>query len=95
MATSALSHPESHSHLPFLNAIAVTFNVAVSEKIECFAFVHEHRTINSTRRAALGPIEGEIPATTAAVTMGNPEVTSIVDMEGRVRVFLLKVAVLN
>ena len=95
MANSALSDPESHSHLSFLNAIAVTFNVAVSKKIECFAFVHVHRTINSSRRAALGAIEGEIPATTAGVAMGNPQVTSIVDMEGRVRVFLLKVAVLN
>ena len=95
MATSALSHPESHSHLPFLNAIAVTFNVAVSEKIECFAFVHEHRTINSTRRAALGPIEGEIPATTAGGTVMYHEVASKVDMECGVCVLFHKVTALH
>ena len=52
-------------------------------------------TVNSSWRAALGSIEGEIPATTTVVTQGIPEVTSIVDMEGRVRVFLYKVTVLK
>ena len=56
---------------------------------------HVECTVNSSRRAALGSIKGEIPATTAVVTSVNPEVTSIVDMEGSVRVFLHKVTVLN
>ena len=91
----ALSNPECYSHLSFLNVIAVTFNVAVTVKIVVSACLHVECTVNSSRRAALGSIKGEIPATTAVVTIANPEVTSIVDMEGSVRVFLHKVTVLN
>ena len=91
----AFSNRESHSHLSFLNVIAVTFNVAVTVKIVVSACCHVECTVNSSRRAALGSIKGEIPATTAVVTKANPEVTSIVDMEGSVRVFLHKVTVLN
>ena len=95
MACDALSNPECHSHLSFLNVVAVTFNVAVTVKIVVSACIHIECTVNSSRRAALGSIEAEIPATTAAVTSVNPEVTSIVDMEGSARVFLHKVTVLN
>ena len=95
MACDALSNPESHLHLSFLNVIAVTFNVAVTVKILVSACIDIVCTVNSSRRAALGSIEVEIPATTASVTYANSEVTSIVDMEGRVRVFLYKVTVLN
>ena len=95
MSCDALSNRESYSHLSFPNVIAVTFNVAVMMKIVVSAFIHVECTVNSSRRAALGSIKGEIPATTAVVTIANPEVTSIVDMEGSVRVFLHKVTVLN
>ena len=95
LACDALSNPESHSHLSFLNVIAVTFNVAVTVKIVVSACLHVECTVNSSRRAALGSIEAEIPATTAVVTSVNPEVTTIVDMEGSVRVFLQKVTILN
>ena len=95
MSCDALSNPESHSHLSFLNVIAVTFNVAVTVKILVSACIDIECTVNSSRRAALGSIEVEILATTASVTYANSEVTSIVDMEGRVRVFLYKVTVLN
>ena len=95
MSCDALPDRESHSHLSFLNVIAVTFNVAVTETIVVSACSHVECTVNSSWRAALGSIEAEIPATTAAVTSVNPEVTSIVDMEGSVRVFLHKVTVLN
>ena len=91
----AFSNRESYSHLSFLNVVAVTFNVAVTVKIVVSACLHVECTVNSSRRAALGSIKGEIPATTAVVTIANPEVTSIVDMEGSVRVFLHKVTVLN
>ena len=91
----ALSNPESHSHFSFLNVFAVTFNVAVTVKILVSAYLHVEFTVNSSRRAALGSIEGEIPTTTAVVTVMNSQVTSIVDMEGSVRVFLHKVTVLN
>ena len=64
-------------------------------KIVVSAYCHVECTVNSSRRAALGSIKGEIPAATAVVTVVDPEVTSIVDMEGSVRVFLHKVTVLN
>ena len=64
-------------------------------KIVVSACLHVECTVNSSRRAALGSIEAEIPATTAVVTSVNPEVTTIVDMEGSVRVFLQKVTILN
>ena len=95
LSCHALSNRESHSHLSFLNVIAVTFNVAVTVKIVVSACIHVECSINSSRGAALGSIEGEIPATTAVVTVVNPEVTSVVDMEGSARVFLHKVTVLK
>ena len=95
VSCDAFSNRESHSHLSFLNVVAVTFNVAVTVKIVVSACLHVECTVNSSRRAALGSIKGEIPATTAVVTIANLEVTSIVDMEGSVRVFLHKVTVLN
>ena len=95
ISCDAFSNQESHSHLSFLNVVAVTFNVAVTVKIVVSACSHVECTVNSSRRAALGSIKGEIPATTAAVTVVDPEDTSIVDMEGSVRVLLHKVTVLN
>ena len=93
--SGTLSNPEPHSYLSFLNVIAVTFNVAMTMKIVVSAYSHVECTVNSSRRATFGSIEGEIPATTAVVTVVNPEVTSIVDMERSVRVLLHKVTVLN
>ena len=95
MACDALSNRESHSHLSFLNVVAVTFNVAMTVKIVVSACMHIECTVNSSWRAALGSIEAEIPSTTASVTYANPEVTGIVDMKGSVQVFLHKVTVLN
>ena len=95
MSYDTLSNRESHSHLSFLNVIAVTFNLAVMMTIAVSTCCHVECTVNSSRRAALGSIKGEIPATTAVITKANPEVTSIVDVEGGVRVFLHKVTVLN
>ena len=51
-------------------------------------------TINGPRRAALGAIEGEIPATTAAGTVIYLEVASKVDMECRVCVLFHEVTAL-
>jgi len=84
VALVAVSNPESHSHLSLVNAIAVTFNVAMTVKIVAPSGSHVECTVNRPRRAALGAIEGEIPAATAAVTVVNPEVTSKVNMEGSV-----------
>ena len=64
-------------------------------KIVVFACSHVEYSVDSSRRAALGSIEAKIPATTAVVTSINPEVSSIVDMEDSVRVFLYKVTVLK
>ena len=77
-----------------MNVITVTFNVAVTVKIVVPASVQVECTINRPRRAALGAIELEIPAVTAAVTEGNPEITSKVDMEGSVCVLLHEFTVL-
>ena len=94
MAHVAVSNPESHSHLSLVNVITVTFNVAVTVKIMVPACLHVECTVNRPRRAALGAIEGEIPAATALVTVVNPEVTSKVNMEGSVCVVLHEVTVL-
>ena len=71
-----------------MNVITVTFNVAVTVKIMVPSSQHVECTLNRPRRAALGAIELEIPAATAAVTVVNPEATSKVDMEGSVSVLL-------
>jgi len=95
MAIVAAANPESHSHLSLLDVITVTFNMSVTVKIVVLAGLQVEHAINGTRRAALGSIEGEIPTTTAAVTVSNPEVTSKVNMEGSVCEVLHKVAVLR
>ena len=63
-------------------------------KIVVPAGSHVECTVNRPRRAALGTIEREIPAATAAVTVVNPEVPSKVDMEGSVFVVLHEFTVL-
>ena len=95
VASGTLSNPESHSHLSLVDVITVTFNMAVTEKIVVLAGSHVERAINGARRAALGVIEGEIPTTTAAVTIINPEVSSKVNMEGSVCEVLHKFTVLQ
>ena len=94
VASGALSNPEPHSHLSFVNVITVTFDVAVTEKIVVLADSHVECTINGTWRTALGAIESEIPAVTAEITAVDPEVTSKIDMKGSVCVFLHEFAVL-
>ena len=88
------SNPESHSHLSFVNVIAVTFNVAMTVKIVAPSSCHVEYAVNRPRRAALGAIEGEIPAAAAVVTVVNPEVTSKVNMEDSVCVVLHEITVL-
>ena len=95
MASVATSNPESDSHLSLVDVTTVTFNMAVTVKIVVLAGLHVERTVNGTRRAALGAIEGEIPTTTADVTSMNPEVTSKVNMEGSVCEVLHKFTVLQ
>ena len=95
MACVATSNPESHSHLSLVDVITVTFNMAVTVKIVVLAGSHVEHTVNGARRAALGVIEGEIPTTTAVVTVSNPEGTSKVNMEGSVCEVLHKFTVLQ
>ena len=95
VASVTTSNPESHSHLSLVDVITVTFNMAVTVKIVVLAGSHVERTVNGARRAALGAIEGEIPTTTADVTISNPEATRKVNMEGSVCEVLHKVAVLQ
>ena len=95
MASVATTNPESHSHLSLVDVITVTFNMAVTVKIVVLTGLHVERTVNGSRRAALGAIEGEIPTTTAVVTSINPEVTSEVNMEGSVGEVLHKFTVLQ
>ena len=92
----ALSYPESHSHLSFVNVIAVTYNEPMAVKIarRALACCHVECTVNKPRRTALGAIEREIPAATAVVTVVNPEVPSEVDIEGSVCVVLQEFTVL-
>ena len=80
------SNPESHSNLPFLNVGTVTFNMTmIVEIVVNIAWCSNiEYAINGPRRAALGAIEGEIPATTAAGTVIYLEGASKVDMECRV-----------
>ena len=64
-------------------------------KVVVLAGSHVVETLDRSRRAALGAIEGEIPTATAVVTSINPEVTSKVNMEGSVCEVLHKFTVLR
>ena len=95
MASVAATNPESNSHLSLVDVITVTFNVAVTIKIEVLAVCHVEQTVNGARRATLGAIEGEIPTITAIVAVMTSEVTSKVNMKGSVCELLHKVTVLQ
>ena len=95
VAIGTLSNPESHLHLSLMDVIAVTLNMAVTQKILVLAGCHVERSVNGARRAALGAIESEIPTTTAFVTVSNPKVTRKVNMEGSVCEVLHKFTVLQ
>ena len=69
--------------------------MAVTVKVVVLAGSHVVETLDRSRRAALGAIEGEIPTATAVVTSINPEVTSKVNMEGSVCEVLHKFTVLR
>ena len=73
----------------------MTFNMALTVKIEVLAACHVKHTVNGARRAALGAIEGEIPTITAAVTVMTSEVTSKVNMKGSVCELFHKLTVLQ
>jgi len=78
-----------------VDVITVTFNMEVTVKVVIVAGSRVDRTVNGARRAALGAIKGEIPTTTAVVTVSNPEVTCKVNMEGSVCEVLHSSAVIN
>jgi len=88
VARGTFSNPESHSHLSFVNVVAVTFNMAVAVKVVANSFCHVECTINGPRRAALGAIKGKKPTTATAITVVSPEVTSKINMESSVCVVL-------
>ena len=94
--STTISNPESHSNISFLNVVTVTFYMAVIVEIvvNITWCPNVEYTLNGPRRAALGAIEGEIPATTAASTVIYFEVASKVDMEYRVCVLFHKVTAL-
>ena len=95
MASVATSNPESHSHLSLVDVATVTFNMALTVKIEALAVCHVIHTVNGARRAALGAVEGEIPTITAIVTVMTSEVTSKVNMKDSVCELLHKDTVLQ
>ena len=66
--------------------VQIVFNIAWCSNVEY--------TINGPRRAALGAIEGKIPATAAAATVIYLDIASKVDMEYRVCVLFHKVTAL-
>ena len=90
------SNPESHSNLSFLNVGTVTFNMTmIVEIVLNIAWCSNiEYAINGPRRAALGAIEGEIPATTAAGTVRYLEGASKVYVECRVCVIFHEVTAL-
>ncbi len=69
--------------------------MAVTVDVAALALCHVEHTLNRSRRAALGAIEGEIPTATAVVTSMNPEVSSKINMEGSVGEVLRKFTVLQ
>ena len=95
MARVAASNPESHSHLSLVDVATVTFNMALTVKIEDLDVCHVIPTVNGARRAALGAVEGEIPTITAIVTVMTSEVTSKVNMKDSVCELLHKDTVLQ
>ena len=59
-AIVAASNPEPNSHLSLVNAVTVTFNMAVTVKVAAVVGVHVVQTLNRSTGAALGAIKGEI-----------------------------------
>ena len=78
---ATIPNPESHSHLPFLDIVTVTLNMADTVRIlGCSSQVNN--SINGQGSCTFSTVESEIPAFAAIDTACDSKNTSPVNMEG-------------
>ena len=83
--SSTIGDRESHSHLAFVDVVAVPLNMADTTRIFTTSFIHEQNTINWKGAWTFSTVESEIPAFAAAVAVRDSKNASPVNMERCVR----------
>ena len=89
-----ITNPQSHVHLPFVDVVAVPFNMADAVGILRLCFPQEHDTVNWQGSCTFSAVESEIPAFAAPGAAFNSQCTSPVNMEGCVSQVLCEHTVL-
>ena len=82
---SAVTDPESHAHLSFMDVITVPLNMADAMKIFITARRHVDNSVNGQRSRTLSAIESEVPTFAAAVAALNSQYSRPVNMKGSIR----------
>ena len=83
--SGAISDPESHAHLSFMDVITVPLNMADAKEIFIAACLHVDDSVNGQRSRTLSTIESEVPTFAAAIAGVNSQYTRPVNMKGSIR----------
>ena len=70
--SGAISYPESHAHLSFMDVITVPLNMADAKEIFITACRHVDNSVNGQRSRTLRAIESKVPTFAAGIAAGNP-----------------------
>ena len=87
---SAVTDPESHAHLSFMDVITVPLNMADAMKIFISTCPHVDNSVNGQRTRTLGAIESKVPTFAAGIAAVNSQCTRPVNMKGSIRKVLGK-----
>jgi len=70
--SGAISDPECHAHISFMDVITVSLNMADAMEIFITACLHVDNSVNGQRSSTLRAIKSEVPTFAAAIAAGNP-----------------------
>ena len=83
--SGAISDPESHAHLSFMDVITAPLNMADAKEIFITACLHVDDSVNGQRSRTLSTIESEVPTFAAGIAGVNSQYTRPVNMKGSIR----------
>ena len=81
----AVTDPESHTHLSFVDVITVSLNMADAMEIFITAWLHVDNSVNRQRSRTLRAIESKVPTFAAGIAAVNSQGTRPVNMKGSIR----------
>ena len=83
--SGAISDPESHAHLSFVDVITVPLNMADAMEIFITACLHVDNSVNGQRSRTLRAIESKVPTFAAGIAARNSQGTRPVNMKRSIR----------